>query len=115
MIGQRLVRLICPACKSVKKADSLPGRLNITSATKPYRLAEGKGCPECLGTGFKGRSGIFEILTVGDPLHYLIMKRASAGTIEQSARQAGMKTLLEDGCKKILAQETTAEEVMRII
>ncbi len=74
----------------------------------------GSGCAACKDTGYRGRTGIHELLVVDDEIRGLIMKNADASAIRRAAAGAGMVTLREDGASKILAGETTIEEVMRV-
>jgi type II secretory ATPase GspE/PulE/Tfp pilus assembly ATPase PilB-like protein len=74
----------------------------------------GAGCDECGGTGYNGRKGIFEFLIVNDELRGLINQKASSGEIRKCARRHGMRTLREDGWRKVIRHETTVEEVLRV-
>jgi general secretion pathway protein E len=76
--------------------------------------AGGAGCPACKETGYRGRTGIHELLVVDDDVRTLIMKNADAAAIRRAATAAGMVTLREDGAAKVLAGETTIEEVLRV-
>ncbi|MBI5366795.1 MAG: Flp pilus assembly complex ATPase component TadA [Planctomycetes bacterium] len=114
VLAQRLVRVICPACRvladppvEVIKA-LMPGV--DASAVKFYR---GAGCPKCLN-GYRGRTGIFELLVVDDELQRLIAREAQAPEIRFKARERGMSTMREDALRKALAGITTIEEVLRL-
>jgi type II secretory ATPase GspE/PulE/Tfp pilus assembly ATPase PilB-like protein len=74
----------------------------------------GKGCKECNNTGFRGRSGIYELLVVDDTVRQLILTKATSQLIRESARKKGMATLREDGWKKVSEGITTVEEVLRV-
>lgn len=80
----------------------------------PAQLAHGRGCAECNGTGYRGRTAIYEFLMVEEAVQQLILRRASAGDIRRMAQQAGMRTLRQDGWLKIVAGLTTPEEVLRV-
>ncbi len=116
IVAQRLVRVICAECRegyvpepeALKEVGIVPGELN---GKMVYR---GKGCPACAQTGYRGRTGIYEILTVSEAIRQLIMKKADAATISRQAIQEGMKTLREDGARKVVAGVTTLEEVVRV-
>ena len=114
IMAQRLVRRICPHCKHpAELTDSEMRALRI----EPGQLADaqvmlGKGCEECRGTGYKGRMGIFEIFILDDEVRHMINKRSSTLNLRQRARELGMRTLREDGIRKVLAGVTTAEEVI---
>jgi type IV pilus assembly protein PilB len=116
VVGQRLVRRVCHSCRREYTVDKLPEAFNFEDETsKNYKLVAGQGCPECLQTGYHGRTGIFEIMSVGEDMHDLIMSRAPAGVLQNSARRQGMKTLVEDGLRRVLEHETTPEEIIRLI
>ena len=115
MIAQRLVRKICKKCAApYVPTDAEMKALNLT----PEKLAGaavtlGKGCSDCSKTGYRGRFGIFEIFLVGDEARKLIYDRAPSSVLRVKARELGMKTLREDGARKVLAGMTSAEEVIR--
>ena len=116
LIAQRLVRRLCHSCKKPWKVD--PSFL-ASVAFPMERIEEGTiyeaaGCEECRGTGFRGRTGIYEILVVGDLVRPLIVARASAGEIKTAALRQGMRTLRMDGWNKALDGTTTMEEVLRV-
>ncbi len=123
VIAQRLVRTICARCKEsyeVRVAD-LPKVLTPAAVSAlvgkgdSVRLFRGKGCPLCNHTGFRGRTGIFELLRVTNPIRALVMKRADADTIRTQAIDDGMETMIEDGLQKAKEGVTTIEEVLRVI
>jgi len=107
-IAQRLVRLICTECKE-KVSDPTASVLPNASLTSYYR---GKGCEACRFTGCKGRTAIYEILLVNEAIRELILRRAPSDEIKKEAVRLGMKTLYQDGLKKIALGLTTAEEIM---
>ncbi|MCX5906482.1 MAG: type II secretion system protein GspE, partial [Deltaproteobacteria bacterium] len=74
----------------------------------------GKGCPACSETGYHGRTGIYEILIVSEKIRQLIMKNADSATIVCQAVEEGMRTLRQDGARKVAAGVTTLEEVLRV-
>ncbi|HEY1406118.1 MAG TPA: ATPase, T2SS/T4P/T4SS family, partial [Spirochaetota bacterium] len=115
-LAQRLVRTICPKCKTPYKAT--PGELREVGIT-PSMLAKGKlfvgkGCPHCFNTGYFGRTGIYELLPVTNEIRKLIIARTDAQSIKAVALKEGMVTLIEDGAKKALKGITTIEEVLRV-
>ena len=81
---------------------------------KGHKFFQGKGCKTCRNSGYKGRTGIFEILVVNNEIRDLILKKTPDAEIKQAAIKAGMKTLREDGIKKALDGVTTIDEVMRV-
>lgn len=118
MMAQRLVRTICDSCKEaysispriIKKISTLINR-NLPENTKFYR---GKGCSKCKFTGYKGRTAINELLIPNEKIRELIVFKSPASTIKKEARKNGMRTLREDGLIKVIAGQTTIEEVMRV-
>ena len=107
-IAQRLIRLICTECK--EEVSDPTGKILPNSGLTSYY--QGKGCEACRFTGYKGRSGIYEILTVNDTIRGLILERASSDAIKKEAIRFGMKTLYQDGLQKIAAGLTTPEEIL---
>jgi general secretion pathway protein E/type IV pilus assembly protein PilB len=80
---------------------------------KNANLQKGRGCGNCNGTGHRGRMGIFEIFVIDDEARKLIYDRVPTNVLRQRAREMGMRTLREDGIRKVLAGQTTPEEVIR--
>jgi type II secretion system protein E len=116
LVAQRLVRRLCNACK--RPAQITPEFLDEIGFPRA-RLAEGAiyepvGCDECRGSGFRGRTGIYEILTIDDAIRPLVTARASASEIKLEALRRGLRTLRDDGWTKALAGVTTLEEVLRV-
>ncbi len=116
IVAQRLVRVICPECKGgyVPEAEVLREagiEVSFSPGQKAYR---GKGCPACSMTGYRGRTGIYEILRISEEIRQLIMKKADSATIGRRATVEGMKTLRDDGARKVMAGVTTLEEVLRV-
>ena len=116
IMAQRLVRRLCTNCKQ-------PGELSETELRalnlEPSQLSEAQvmkpvGCEQCRNTGYKGRMGIFEIFTIDDDVRHMINNRRSTLLLRQRARELGMRTLREDGVRKVLAGLTSAEEVISI-
>ncbi len=108
IIAQRLVRLICSECK-VKVTGDAPGLLPNYDQTFYYR---GKGCEACRFTGHTGRMAIYEILLINEAIREMILRRASSNEIKKEAARLGMKSLYQDGLKKIALGLTTPEEIM---
>ncbi|MFP4104923.1 MAG: type II secretion system ATPase GspE [Phycisphaerae bacterium] len=111
-MAQRLVRTVCPDCKEPYKPDpeTLPADFNYQPGQTLYR---GAGCRKCRGTGYRGRSGVFELMTVDEPVRQRIVERSSASRIVEVARENGMRLLREDGWVKVRNGITTPEEVVR--
>ena len=115
VIAQRLVRKICQKCKKpyeVQTRELLELDISKKDA-EPVKFYKGEGCSECNGSGYKGRAGLYELLIMDDAIRELIVKRASSATIRNKAREAGMKTLRENGVAKIIEGLTSVEEVLR--
>ena len=115
-MAQRLVRRICQACKverflSQQEADTLS--LTVPKG-KRIKVFEGEGCHECRLTGYRGRSGIFEILEIDEKAKELINNEVDAQTIKREAVRRGMKTLRQAALRKLADGETTFEEVLRV-
>jgi len=114
ILAQRLVRVICPACKEKDTAISDREELKLFGIDTTQSLYHGKGCEQCASTGYYGRAGIFELLVVDEEIRKLILKSADANQIRTTAKQHGMRTLLEDGAEKIKAGVTTLSEILRV-
>ena len=116
IVAQRLIRVICPECKEeyVPEAEALRGEGLAMSELEGKTLYRGRGCPACSETGYRGRTGIYEILLVSEGIRQLIMKKADSTTIGRKAVEEGMRTLREDGARKVIAGVTTLEEVVRV-
>ena len=107
VLAQRLVRVICPSCKSPDGTRTTPDGATVDA----WR---GTGCEECFGTGYAGRVGIFELMELNDGIRGLVMRNADAAQITEAARRGGMRTLREDGWLKVGTGLTTAAEVLRV-
>jgi general secretion pathway protein E/type IV pilus assembly protein PilB len=116
IIAQRLVRILCDACKREKEIDESFLREIDFPAVRPgeIKIYESVGCEKCRQTGFLGRSGIFEVLMVNDVIRPLIIGRESSNVIKQAAIKQGMRTLRDDGWVKVKNGVTTIEEVLRV-
>jgi general secretion pathway protein E/type IV pilus assembly protein PilB len=132
VVAQRLVRNLCQHCKSAYEPhpDELPEDFPlemlkgdqhsaIRSVLKGAGSSDGKiyrsvGCPHCRNIGYRGRSGVYELLASSDPIRELVERNASAREIKRAAIQEGMLTLRMDGWRKVLAGETSVEEVVRV-
>jgi general secretion pathway protein E/type IV pilus assembly protein PilB len=115
-VAQRLVRRLCNKCKQpgeltdteLRALHIEPGQLSDAQVMKPV------GCELCRHIGYKGRMGIFEIFVIDDEVRHMINKRTSTFILRQKARELGMRTLREDGVRKVLAGLTSADEVISI-
>jgi len=110
VMAQRLVRTICKKCKiEAPPPEELKQRFPEIKS-----LAKGTGCKACKGSGFKGRTGIFELLIIDDQIRQMITRKASSDEIRKYAVEHGMKTLYQDGMEKVKAGATTLDEVLRV-
>jgi len=116
VMAQRLVRKICRRCQRPCAPDSNELRsLNINSAQAAHAtFLRGDGCAECNSTGYRGRLGIFEILVVNEEIQKMIYENAGTTRLRDKARSLGMRTMREDGARKVTAGMTTIEEVVSI-
>jgi general secretion pathway protein E len=135
VVGQRLVRRICVACRESHTPE--PAVLNLLTRRPDFadtvrvlqddgilrrtgdpltsiRLFRGKGCAQCQGSGFRGRLGVFELFEVDDQIRAMIMERQDATAVRAAAIAKGMKTMFQDGLAKAFLGETTLEEVFRV-
>ena len=115
LMAQRLVRKICRRCAApYTPTDTELRSLNIDpTAIANATFMMGKGCNDCSGTGYRGRFGIFEIFVIDDEARKLIYDRVPSSVLRSRAREMGMRTLREDGVRKVLAGLTTPDEVIR--
>jgi general secretion pathway protein E/type IV pilus assembly protein PilB len=115
-MAQRLVRSICPHCRTdYHPADSELRLLGSASRRlSDVRLYKGAGCPSCNQTGYIGRKGIFELLTVTDEVQQMIYSGLPNAELRNKARALGMRTLREDGLRKVIDGMTTLSEVLRV-
>ncbi len=116
MMAQRLVRKICPDCLTTGKMTEKEIRgLRLTEEQlQGAELKEGSGCRTCRMTGYKGRMGLFEIFNITEEVRLLINNDESTPQLRKRARELGMRTLREDGVRKVLSGLTTASEVVRV-
>jgi type II secretory ATPase GspE/PulE/Tfp pilus assembly ATPase PilB-like protein len=122
VIGQRLVRKICEYCKKERQIkeieieslkELLPQR-TLLELKNVKNVSYGEGCKNCNNTGYFGRTGVYEVLTIDDEIRELILKRSSSAEIKEKAIERGMTTMLEDGIRKVINGITTIEEVLRV-
>ncbi len=116
VLAQRLVRIICPNCKEEYMPDaSVLSMLGMTLDQLQGRVFyRGRGCDQCGGIGFKGRKAIFEMMMMNSSLKDMAFNRKPSNEIRKEAISSGMKTLFQDGIRKVFAGVTTIEEVLRI-
>ncbi|OGH42430.1 MAG: hypothetical protein A3H79_04555 [Candidatus Levybacteria bacterium RIFCSPLOWO2_02_FULL_36_8b] len=126
ILGQRIVRKICPHCKEgysppaqiVEEMQKVLGKLfpktDAQSPANELKLYRGKGCSECDNSGYTGRIGIFEVLPVSEKIAKLVLEHSDSTTIQQEAVSEGMITMKQDGYLKVLQGVTSVEEVLRV-
>jgi len=119
VIGQRLVRKICEHCKkpnnlAESEKKSISGLGNFATDV-PIQMYRGEGCDACLGSGYRGRIGIYEVMVMDDAIREAMLERCSSANIKRMAIERGMTTMVEDGFHKATSGITTLEEVLRVI
>jgi general secretion pathway protein E len=114
VLAQRLVRVICPSCREPARLDPIAARMLDPEGTGEPRAWRGAGCAECRHTGYRGRSGIYELLVMDDELRTEVQRRRGSGELRQMAVAKGMRTLQEDGLRLVRDGVTTLEEVLRV-
>jgi general secretion pathway protein E len=116
VLAQRLVRKLCPQCKRAHVPDAAERRLLqlAPDAADGGRIYMPVGCPTCSNSGYQGRSGVFELLTVDDKIRSLIHDGASEERLREHARTLGMQSIRDDGLRWVRAGETSLDEVLRV-
>jgi type IV pilus assembly protein PilB len=115
VLAQRLVRRICSVCKRpVELSEEVLRELQFDPADLAHsKISDGKGCPDCNNTGYRGRQGIYEVMNMTPRLKELVLERAPAGEIKKIAIEDGMLTLRRDALEKLKRGVTTVEEVLK--
>jgi len=116
IMAQRLVRTLCPDCKQPAEIDQATwdGLVNPWKIEKPKHIQKAVGCLECRMTGYRGRSGIYEMLTISPAIKKLIAQNADLARIKATAHQEGMQPLMINGAEKVAAGITTIEELLKV-
>jgi general secretion pathway protein E len=114
VLAQRLVRTICPRCEEDYSPTLEELRGIGLDPAKVKTLKRGKGCTHCQQSGYRGRTGIYELMLIDDEVRKLILQNVDSGTLKNKAREKGMITLLDDGADKVLNGITTCEEISRV-
>ncbi|MBD3175341.1 MAG: type II secretion system protein GspE, partial [Armatimonadia bacterium] len=114
-VGQRLVRTICSSCKEETKVDFSDYRFlgNLEPLFPDRKAWQGHGCDDCRGTGYRGRTGLYEVLAMSEEIEKLILASGSSSEVRQVALRDGMTTMKQDGLSKVQQGITTLEEVQR--
>jgi type II secretory ATPase GspE/PulE/Tfp pilus assembly ATPase PilB-like protein len=110
VMAQRLVRQICPDCKTSYQPHEVPADFKRESKDA---LVHGSGCKNCRNTGYRGRTGLYELMLMNDAISNRIMQRAPTPDIIRTARESGLRLLREDGWMKVRKGITTIEEVIK--
>jgi len=116
IVAQRLVRKICPNCRApyeMSEAEMSALGIDYTQLSEAT-VSKGAGCSACKDRGYKGRAGIFEMFLIDDEVRHMVNNRANTVELRKRAREMGMRTLREDGIRKVLSGMTTAEEVIAV-
>jgi general secretion pathway protein E len=108
------VRVICPHCREKDPSPVSHEERALFEIAPEVDIFRGRGCEKCTYTGYFGRKGVFELLVVDDEIRKLILRKADANELRQTAREHGMKTLFQDGAAKIRMGMTTLSEVFRV-
>ena len=116
VLAQRLVRTLCPACRAPARADAPPRRRwsPISAAPRSQACTRRAGCDACRGTGYRGRTGIYELLVVDEALRRLIHARAPEHELRAAALRAGMVPLRRDGARWLADGDTSLAELVRV-
>ncbi len=115
VVGQRLIRRICPKCKEeFAPTEEMLMELELTPEdVEGKTFYKGRGCDNCMNSGYRGRMAIFEIMLLDDNLRDLIIKKVSTNVLRSEARKKGMRTLRESGLLSIYDGATSIDEVVR--
>lgn len=118
VMAQRLVRKICPDCRQEYKPSERElrelGLLEMDTPDNGHKFYRGAGCDRCFQTGYRGRTGVYELLMINEEIQEVIYKNETAGTIKRMALDNGLQTLRMDGARKVLGGMTTISEVLRV-
>jgi type IV pilus assembly protein PilB len=118
VLAQRLARKLCPKCKEPYEPTAemmRVARFAWPEGEAPPKLHRAVGCTSCSKTGYRGRMALHEVMTISEEIERLAVSRASADEIGRTARAQGMQTLRDDGLAKVLAGETSIEEILRVV
>jgi type IV pilus assembly protein PilB len=117
VLAQRLARTICPKCKEAYRPprEAVRRLSEELAEEQDLVLYRGAGCEFCRQTGYKGRTGVYELLVVTDRIRERVVQRASSTEIRDVARSEGFRTMRDDGIRKVLEGVTTIEEILRVV
>ncbi len=114
VLAQRLVRVLCSACKAEETSPKALAFRDVLGLPKERPLYRAVGCPACRHTGFHGRRAVFELMDMSDEVRRMVLHSSSSGEIRSIARKEGMRSLSEDGWRLVAEGATTLEEVLRV-
>jgi general secretion pathway protein E len=115
ILAQRLIRKVCPHCRGVYEPTDFERKLlDEHTSGQASVVYKGKGCPECLNTGYLGRIGIFELLTLNSKIRHMVQEKVSSEEIKAEAIKDGMLALRQDGIERALTGDTSLSEIMRV-
>jgi general secretion pathway protein E len=115
IFAQRLVRLLCPDCREAySPTPQESSKLGFKSGARPTTFYRAVGCTRCKRTGYHGRTGIYEILLIDDEIRQMVLGKVDSNRIKNRAIEKGMRTLRDDGARKVMEGTTTLEEVLRV-
>ena len=115
ILGQRLVRRLCPDCRQQRKAEDIEKKLMAIDSEAELSIYDAKGCSHCEDTGYKGRVSILEVLRFDDDLDELIAEKASLIKIKKHLKNRGFKTIADDAVRRVVEGITTLDEISRVI
>lgn len=120
VLAQRLVRVVCGDCSRERRLTAherriLQDRVRLAADTLPEAVREGEGCRACRGTGYLGRSGMYELLQVSDPVREAVQARTGSAALKRIAANEGMRMLGSDGIRLISEGNTIMDEVIRMV
>jgi type IV pilus assembly protein PilB len=112
VVGQRLVRTVCPSCRELVPAELADkAALDLVD----IKIARGAGCGRCGNRGMKGRTAVYEIMSMSDTLRSMVLKQASGAELKSQAIAEGMTPMRSSGRQKVIDNVTTPEEVLRVL
>ncbi len=114
VLAQRLVRRLCPSCRIARTASEAEREEIAVDDAAPLQIQHAGGCDACRKTGYRGRTGIYELMVVDRELQIMIHQSAAEHELRQHARAGGMRSLRQDGMRCVLAGTTSLEEVLRV-
>jgi general secretion pathway protein E len=115
VLAQRLVRVLCPDCREAYlPSPSELNRVGLNSVQSSTPIYRAEGCRACRNTGYRGRSAVHELMIVDDDVRELVMRKADASSIRRACTSRGMKILRQDGAERVMAGQTTIEELLRV-